>query len=78
MVFFPSFFLPFEVHPFWSKGFTSGPSWRSPSGLVVPPPAAPELHPADEYGFALSVRWPAVLQAAAYVVELREVALGAD
>ena len=49
-----------------------GPSWRSPGGLVVPPPAAPELHPADEFGFALSVRWPAVLQAAAYVVELRE------
>lgn len=35
----------------------AGPSWRSPGGLVVPPPAAPELHPADEFGFALSVRW---------------------
>eukprot|EP00435_Cladocopium_sp_Y103_P043381 s365_g12.t1 len=63
---------PDPLGPGVSPGFTSGPSWRSPSGLVVPPPAAPELHPADEYGFALSVRWPAVLQAAAYVVELRE------
>jgi len=48
------------------------PAWRSPSGLVVPPPAAPELSPGDEFGFAVSVQWPAVLQAAAYVVELRE------
>eukprot|EP00931_Biecheleriopsis_adriatica_P087988 TRINITY_DN6238_c0_g1_i1.p1 TRINITY_DN6238_c0_g1~~TRINITY_DN6238_c0_g1_i1.p1 ORF type:complete len:901 (+),score=180.15 TRINITY_DN6238_c0_g1_i1:57-2759(+) len=48
------------------------PTWRSPSGLVVPPPATPELRPGDEFGFAVSVQWPAVLQAAAYVVELRE------
>lgn len=40
--------------------------------MVVPPPAQPELRPADEYGFVVSVQWPAVLQAAAYVVELRE------
>lgn len=46
--------------------------WRSASGLVVPAPAAPEVKPADEFGFAVSVQWPAVLQAAAYVVELRE------
>lgn len=48
-------------------------SWRSPTGLVVPPPAAPEVLAADEFGFAVSVQWPAVLQASAYVVELREV-----
>merc|ERR1719199_849298 len=48
-------------------------SWRSATGMVVPPPAAPEVRPADEYGFAVSVQWPAVLQASAYVVELREV-----
>lgn len=48
------------------------PGWRSITGMVVPPPAAPELRPADEHGFAVSVQWPAVLQAAAYVVELRE------
>lgn len=46
--------------------------WRSTTGMVVPPPAQPEVRPADEYGFAVSVQWPAVLQAAAYVVELRE------
>merc|ERR1740130_630515 len=46
--------------------------WRSATGMVVPPPAEPEVRPADEYGFAVSVQWPAVLQAAAYVVELRE------
>merc|ERR1719230_2040254 len=40
--------------------------------MVVPPPARPALRPADEYGFAVSVQWPAVLQAASYVVELRE------
>ncbi|CAK9064769.1 Uncharacterized protein SCF082_LOCUS33293, partial [Durusdinium trenchii] len=59
-----------EVYP-PDPGYTAQ-TWRSPTGLVVPPPAAPELCPADEYGFSLSVRWPAVLQAAAYVVELRE------
>eukprot|EP00930_Biecheleria_cincta_P006534 TRINITY_DN10755_c1_g1_i1.p1 TRINITY_DN10755_c1_g1~~TRINITY_DN10755_c1_g1_i1.p1 ORF type:complete len:878 (+),score=162.05 TRINITY_DN10755_c1_g1_i1:65-2698(+) len=53
-------------------GYGAPPSWRMPSGLVVPPPATPELRPADEFGFAVSVQWPAVLQAAAYVVELRE------
>ncbi|CAK9015179.1 unnamed protein product [Durusdinium trenchii] len=57
--------------PAFTPGYTAQ-TWRSPTGLVVPPPAAPELCPADEYGFSLSVRWPAVLQAAAYVVELRE------
>lgn len=46
--------------------------WRSPTGCVVPSPSAPELRPADEHGFAVSIQWPAVLQAAAYVVELRE------
>jgi len=47
-------------------------SWRSATGMVVPPPARPALKPADDYGFAVSVQWPAVAQAAAYVVELRE------
>merc|ERR1712039_29102 len=42
------------------------------TGMVVPAPATPELRAADEHGFAISVQWPAVLQAAAYVVELRE------
>lgn len=54
------------------SGYGTPPPWRMPSGLVVPPPATPELRPADEFGFAVSVQWPAVLQAAAYVVELRE------
>eukprot|EP00929_Paragymnodinium_shiwhaense_P027168 TRINITY_DN16002_c0_g1_i1.p1 TRINITY_DN16002_c0_g1~~TRINITY_DN16002_c0_g1_i1.p1 ORF type:complete len:833 (-),score=196.55 TRINITY_DN16002_c0_g1_i1:114-2612(-) len=47
-------------------------SWRSATGMIVPPPARPALKPADEFGFAVSVQWPAVAQAAAYVVELRE------
>jgi len=47
-------------------------TWRSLSGMVVPPPAAPEMKPADEFGFAVSIQWPAVLQASAYIVELRE------
>mmetsp|Transcript_111432 Transcript_111432/g.279028 ORF Transcript_111432/g.279028 Transcript_111432/m.279028 type:complete len:895 (-) Transcript_111432:98-2782(-) len=52
--------------------YIPSPGWRSVSGLVVPPPPAPELQPADEHGFAVSIQWPAVVQAAAYVVELRE------
>lgn len=48
------------------------PGWRSATGMVVPPPPTPELRPADEHGFAVSIQWPAVVQAAAYVVELRE------
>ena len=31
------------------------PPWRSPAGLVVPPPAAPELQTCDDQGFALNV-----------------------
>jgi len=48
------------------------PGWRSITGMVVPPPAMPELRAADDHGFAVSIQWPTVLQAAAYVVELRE------
>mmetsp|Transcript_26121 Transcript_26121/g.60906 ORF Transcript_26121/g.60906 Transcript_26121/m.60906 type:complete len:822 (-) Transcript_26121:226-2691(-) len=47
-------------------------AWRSLSGMVVPPPGAPEMKPADDFGFAVSIQWPAVLQASAYIVELRE------
>lgn len=47
------------------------PAWRSPAGLVVPPPAAPELQTCDDRGFALNVMWPCVLQAVSYVVEIR-------
>lgn len=73
----PSALPPLPMIP--AEGFVPPPmpsypsaSWRSVTGLVVPPPAAPELRQADEFGFAVSVQWPAVLQAAAYVVELRE------
>lgn len=52
--------------------YIPSPGWRSMSGMVVPPPARPALRPADDFGFAVSVQWPAVAQAAAYVVELRE------
>lgn len=52
--------------------YLPSPGWRSASGMVVPPPPTPELRPADEHGFAVSIQWPAVVQAAAYVVELRE------
>lgn len=55
-----------------ANGYNPWPGWRSASGLVVPPPATPELRPADSFGFSVSIQWPAVLQAAAYVVELRE------
>mmetsp|Transcript_18879 Transcript_18879/g.44354 ORF Transcript_18879/g.44354 Transcript_18879/m.44354 type:complete len:873 (+) Transcript_18879:41-2659(+) len=46
--------------------------WRCAHGAVIPPPPLPEVCPADEHGFAISVRWPSVSHAAAYVVELRE------
>lgn len=46
--------------------------WRSITGLVVPPPATPELKAGDDHGFSLTIQWPAVLQASAYVVELCE------
>eukprot|EP00928_Gymnodinium_smaydae_P011990 TRINITY_DN14384_c3_g1_i1.p1 TRINITY_DN14384_c3_g1~~TRINITY_DN14384_c3_g1_i1.p1 ORF type:complete len:920 (-),score=200.21 TRINITY_DN14384_c3_g1_i1:74-2833(-) len=52
--------------------YAPSPGWRSMTGMVVPPPARPALRPADEHGFAVSVQWPAVAQASAYVVELRE------
>lgn len=52
--------------------YTSSPGWRTATGLILPAPAAPELRPADNTGCAISVQWPAVLQASAYVVELRE------
>lgn len=52
--------------------YVQPPGWRSASGMVVPPPPPPELRAADEYGCAVSIQWPAVIQAAAYVVELRE------
>merc|ERR1719409_910886 len=55
-----------------AAGHASLTSWRSATGMIVPPPARPALRPADEFGFAVSVQWPAVAQAAAYVVELRE------
>lgn len=51
---------------------TAGSGWRCAHGAVIPPPPVPEVHPADEYGFAISVQWPSVSHAAAYVVELRE------
>ena len=31
------------------------PAWRSPAGLVVPPPSAPELQTCDDRGFTLNV-----------------------
>eukprot|EP00927_Polykrikos_kofoidii_P031974 TRINITY_DN27377_c0_g1_i3.p1 TRINITY_DN27377_c0_g1~~TRINITY_DN27377_c0_g1_i3.p1 ORF type:complete len:995 (+),score=204.10 TRINITY_DN27377_c0_g1_i3:303-3287(+) len=58
--------------PAYTPPYNSSPSWRSPTGMIVPSPAQPALRAADEYGFAVSVQWPAVAQAAAYVVELRE------
>lgn len=61
-----------EGYPPALPSYLPSAGWRSATGMVVPPPAQPELRPADEYGFAVSVQWPAVLQAAAYVVELRE------
>uniref|UniRef100_A0A7S4QMZ8 RRM domain-containing protein n=1 Tax=Alexandrium monilatum TaxID=311494 RepID=A0A7S4QMZ8_9DINO len=51
---------------------TAGSGWRCAHGAVIPPPPVPEVHPADEYGFAISVQWPSVSHATAYVVELRE------
>lgn len=61
-----------EAFPPALPAYLPSSGWRSATGMVVPPPAQPELRPADEFGFAVSVQWPAVLQAAAYVVELRE------
>mmetsp|Transcript_49569 Transcript_49569/g.153008 ORF Transcript_49569/g.153008 Transcript_49569/m.153008 type:complete len:859 (+) Transcript_49569:47-2623(+) len=53
-------------------GAEAGTGWRCAHGAVIPPPPVPEVHPADDYGFAVSVQWPSVSHAAAYVVELRE------
>ena len=39
----------------------------------MPPPSVPEVLILDEAGFSVSVRWPSVGHAAAYVVEFREV-----
>lgn len=50
-----------------------GPSWRAPSGNLIPSPAAPELqHIEDGGGRALKIQWPTVVHATAYVVELWE------
>jgi len=46
--------------------------WRCSHGNVLPAPPVPEIHLADEYGFALSVQWPSVAHATAYVIDLRE------
>merc|ERR1719510_1625742 len=46
--------------------------WRCSHGNVLPAPPVPEIHLADEYGFALSVQWPSVSHATAYVIDLKE------
>lgn len=53
--------------------FVQQPSvWPCMHGVINPPPTIPELQLADDAGFAILVRWPAMNHATAYVVELRE------
>jgi len=64
---------PHDAYAHTLPAYIPSPGWRPVSGsMPPPPPSAPELRPADEFGFAVSIQWPAVHQAAAYVVELRE------
>lgn len=55
----------------WSQQ-VPGAGWRCAHGIVIPPPPRPEVLAADEAGFSVALRWPAVAHASAYVVELRE------
>lgn len=50
----------------------STPSWRCPSGAILPPPAAPELVPYEEASRSVCIQWPTVVHATAYTVELLE------
>jgi len=65
--------IPPALHPGDSTASMQQHSgWRCSHGNVLPAPPVPEIHLADEYGFALSVQWPSVAHATAYVVDLRE------
>lgn len=62
-----------------APGHQAGYSRRAPApwnncanDTAIWPPPPPEILAGDEAGFSVVVRWPAVGQASAYVVELRE------
>merc|ERR1719362_41647 len=63
--------IPSPLHPSDSTASMQQHSgWRCSHGNVLPAPPVPEIHFADEYGFALSVQWPSVAHAMAYVIDL--------
>lgn len=47
-------------------------SWRCAHGSIIASPPQPELQPGDEFGFAVSVCWPCMAHAAAYVVDFQQ------
>merc|ERR1719362_1308418 len=65
--------IPSPVHPSDSTAaMQQHAGWRCSHGNVLPAPPVPEIHLADEYGFAISVQWPSVTHATAYVIDLKE------
>eukprot|EP00931_Biecheleriopsis_adriatica_P052482 TRINITY_DN3052_c0_g3_i1.p1 TRINITY_DN3052_c0_g3~~TRINITY_DN3052_c0_g3_i1.p1 ORF type:complete len:798 (-),score=164.68 TRINITY_DN3052_c0_g3_i1:227-2620(-) len=65
-------YCPPAEPPHAAPGCGPSPGCRCGHGAIVPAPPAPEVMPQDEAGFSVSVRWPFVAHAAAYIVELRE------
>lgn len=56
-----------------------GAGWWCPHGGLVPSPMAPEMEPTeapqDESGMSICIRWPSVVHAASYDVEIHELGL---
>eukprot|EP00928_Gymnodinium_smaydae_P089944 TRINITY_DN73813_c0_g1_i1.p1 TRINITY_DN73813_c0_g1~~TRINITY_DN73813_c0_g1_i1.p1 ORF type:complete len:714 (-),score=94.06 TRINITY_DN73813_c0_g1_i1:99-2240(-) len=53
-------------------GLPPPPEWRCPCGNLTPAAAAPEMVPCSEDGRSICIRWPVVIHATAYTVELFE------